>query len=136
MIAEQWIHRHFRETYFRFIPLETLAWRRESWSAEEILRRVHLERDALDPKRDFKVFNDGKLQTALDFNEHQTWSMPPVVLETPKGVVTWSEEPLTDVRYVLVEGHKRLRYLAGALDAGRGGGPHDLFILQSPIASA
>jgi hypothetical protein len=78
-----------------------------------ILRQIHLKRDQLNPERDFEAINKAGVSTAIDFNANKAWSIPPIVLETPHGILGWDHDDQPDVRYVLVEGQKRLRYLAG-----------------------
>lgn len=90
----------------------------------------------MNPERDFEAFNKAGVSTAIGFNANKTWSIPPIVLETPHGILSWDHGDQPDVRYVLVEGHKRLRDLAGTLHAGQANGPHKLFVISSPIADA
>lgn len=99
-----------------------------------ILADAHLERDDLNPAHDYASFNANRVSTAIDFNAQGTWSIPPIILETPFGVMSWDHGPLPDVRFTLIEGHTRLRYLAGVADAGVETGPHELFILRCPLA--
>lgn len=139
LIAEQWIYRHFRGTRFRFLPLDDLVWRQEEWTTDAFLGAVHLEFGEPDePWRDYEIFQRGgwngtPLLTAQGWR-NGSWDVPPVVLETPDGVRSY-DDPLPDVRYLVIEGSKRFRYLRALNDQGEPTGPHEVFVLSSPDAA-
>lgn len=66
---------------------------------------------------------------SIDRTDHY----PPVLLETPCGVISWDHGDLPDVRFVAIEGHKRLRYHAAVRHAGRKARNHQVFILTSDV---
>lgn len=45
------------------------------------------------------------------------------------------EGQLPDIRYVVAEGSKRMRYLHALRQRGEGAGPHELFVLTTPQAA-
>ncbi|MCY1083745.1 hypothetical protein [Archangium lansingense] len=61
-----------------------------------------------------------------------TWDYPIVVLETPSGIRR-REGPARGDRFLLIEGHQRTRYLNVLAHRGVRTGPHQVFVLQSPI---
>ncbi|WNG16814.1 hypothetical protein [Cystobacter fuscus] len=136
-IVEQWVHRHWDHSPFRFIPLETLEWRLEAWPTERVLSAVHLnERNPPDPVHDyarFTRFGPKATATARGWN-NGTWDYPIVVLETPFGVSTYGGD-FPDARFVLIEGHLRWHYLHGLAHRQVKTGPHKLFILRSSVTS-
>ncbi len=134
-VVEQWIYRHFRETRFGFIDLAPLVWREETWSTADYLERVHLEFGGpLDPDWDYEQFQRGggfgPVDTARLWADG-TWNIPPVALETPGGVHSHDGER-PDVRFLLIEGSKRYRYLNALQHRGEATGPHSVFIVASP----
>lgn len=57
-----------------------------------------------------------------------------IVLSTPNGVMNL-EQVLPEVRFVIVEGHQRHRYLNALHSLGIPPvGPHEVLILRSPLA--
>lgn len=139
-LCEQWIHRHWKHSPFAYLPLGTLTWRRETVSGEHILLSVHRKfASTLNPDFDYATFqpmgNWKKHPTsaALDTG---TWDYPIIVLSTPTGIRS-RDRVLPDVRLVLVEGHQRHRYLNALHKLGRApSGPHDIFIIESPLATS
>lgn len=69
-VIEQWVYRHWSTSVARFIPLDNLAYREETWPAVDFIERVGTVRgnERLEPEHDFKIFSgqlDGeKLATA------------------------------------------------------------------------
>ncbi len=134
-IAEQWIYRHWTYSHFSFLPLDALSWRLETWESADIVREVvrygH-ERTPYSPEFDYQTFQRGggsdrhPTARALDGG---TWDYPIIVLETPDGFIDAGRD-LPDARFVLVEGHQRMRYLNALLRRGHTPlGPHQLFVL-------
>lgn len=145
-LAEQWIYRHWRDTDFAFLPLETLTWELAEMEGEEILARVRREiSKRVDPEWDYDQFQGmhgaGKTATAEDL-DRGTWEYPIVALFTPTGWITRSETHPHDVialpheRLMLLEGHQRHRYLNALHWRGTPPkGPHRMFIVESPAVS-
>ncbi len=137
-IAEQWIYRHWDNSPFSFLPLDTLTWETRTYSSEDFLANVHFFFGSpAEAEWDYKVFHgenngDGMpLQTAKDW-VNGTWSFPPVVLDTRNGFrCTTGDFPCT--RLLLVEGSKRYRYLNALHYRGTSGGPHEFFLIHSPL---
>jgi len=135
-IAGQWIYRHWTYSHFSFLPLEKLTWREEVWDSDKILRDiVRYGHDDCDyaPDFDYRTFQRSggadRHQTAVALDAG-TWDFPIVVLEAPDGFLD-ARRPRPDARYVLIEGHQRMRYL-NALRARNYQplGPHRVFILK------
>lgn len=135
-IAEQWIHRHWSRSYMAFLEITPITWRLESWLGDRILSDVHLEFGGpMDAEHDYNAFNHrglGPNATARAMNRG-TWDIPLLALETPNGITSASAE-LSEVRYVVTEGSKRMRYLNALRHRGQGEGPHEIFILSTPQA--
>ncbi len=136
-IAEQWVYRHWTSTPYRFLTLEDLSWRQETWTSEEVVERVHVESDVeMNPAHDLEVFQGknrlGPLETARSWRDG-SWNIPIVVLSTPTGVLTHSAAR-PDLRYLLIEGSKRVRYLNALRWNKEETGPHTVFVLEHPEA--
>lgn len=135
-LCEQWIYKHWEHSPFSWVPIEDLTYSRQSWSGQEVLKRAYRAFGGeLDPEYDYKTFQrkggEDRTPTALALDEG-TWDYPLVLLSTPTGVRDLGEDrPL--VRFVIVEGHQRHRYLNAlhALDKPPTG-PHAVIVLSSP----
>lgn len=136
-LLEQWVHRHWMHSPFTFLPLDTLKCQRQSWSGEEVLGRVHRAWGGeLHPQSDYDTFQrqggDTRLRTARSL-DGGTWDFPMVVLSTPNGVIDGGELR-AGVRFVILEGHQRHRYLNALHYLGRPpAGPHEVLVISSPI---
>jgi hypothetical protein len=133
-LVEQWVHRHWDTSPFRFIPLDTLSWRLGTWSAEKVLSSVVLlEAGVLDPEHDSECFAvaEGRHPTVTGF-QNGSWDYPIVVLETPRGVRR-CEGPEPCARFLLIEGRQRVRYLNVLTYEEVRTGPHLVFVLRSPV---
>jgi hypothetical protein len=62
-------------------------------------------------------------------NSTGTWDYPIVVMETPDGISGWGQS-WPDLRFLLIEGHSRFRYLNALHHRGEGNSTHELFILN------
>lgn len=143
-LMEQWIYRHWDDTEFAFIPLDTLSWELREMEGDEILRDVRREiTTRLEPEFDYAQFQGmngfPKTQTAIELDEG-TWEFPIVALSTPSGWVTRAYEhphdyiELPNERLMLLEGHQRHRYLNALHHRGNPPkGPHAVFVVSSPI---
>jgi hypothetical protein len=120
-LAEQWVYRHWADTEFSFLPLDSLTWELHEMAGAEILLRIRREiAKRLDPEFDYEQLQGlggfGKAQTAEELDEG-TWAYPIVALSTPTGWVTRDlMHPhglieLPNERLMLLEGHQRHRYL-------------------------
>jgi hypothetical protein len=137
LIAEQWIYRHWSLSYTSFLRLKLMTWCLAAWPSAQILRNVHLEFGTpMEPDLNYRVFNCegafGPLPTARALNQG-TWDIPLLALETPNGIRSAHGE-MPEVRFVVAEGSKRMRYLNALRHRGAAPGPHELFILESPDA--
>ncbi|SOR30299.1 protein of unknown function [Methylorubrum extorquens] len=128
-VVEQWIFRHNTLSEFCGLDFFSLKSRLEVWGTERILREIFCE-DGLDAESDYRVFNINRPSaTARPFAANGTWDYPIVVLETPNGFYDHrARHP--DVRYLLIEGHKRRRYLNAMLARGEANAEHEIFILS------
>lgn len=138
-LCEQWVHRHWSASPFRFLPLGTLRWREVTTTGEALLTWVYRAWGGeLDAEFDYATFQRGggddrhATAKALDSG---TWDYPMIVLETPNGIHNEGEAHPA-IRSVIVEGHQRHRYLAALHALGRPpAGPHRLYVVTSPIAA-
>lgn len=83
----------------------------------------------MEPTFDYQVFREGRggpLETARRWRG--SWNIPILVLETPAGIRCYDGN-LPDVRFVLVEGSKRPRYLNALRHRGEETEPHLLYVL-------
>jgi hypothetical protein len=134
LIAEQWIHRHWDESYFSFLPLDSLAWETRMASSEEFLDQVNLFFGGpAVAEYDYQVFHDNQLQTAKNW-VNGTWTIPPIVLETPRGFA-FNQKAYPDTRLLLVEGSKRYRYLNALHKKRLHTGLHQFFVISSPLCN-
>lgn len=133
-ICEQWIFRHWFQSSFSFIPLEGLTWREERWCPEKFLHLVSaLDRRAFDPDNDYNEsqgVGGVKTDTALALDNGE-WDYAPILIETPNGSINEigqeSPEP-----YLLIEGHKRRRYLNALVSRGVELIDQRVFIIKLP----
>lgn len=134
-LCEQWVYRHWAHSPFGFLPLDTLQWKREKWEGAALLSKVYRAWGGdLSPQFDYDTFQrqggDDRHQTAIALDAG-TWDYPMVVLSTPYGVRNSGKEHL-GVRFVIVEGHQRHRYLNALHFLGRPPtGPHEVIILHT-----
>jgi hypothetical protein len=135
-LCEQWIYRHWTNSPFTFLPLNTLNWERKSWDGKILLSSIYRAWGGeLHPQFDYDTFQrkggNNRHPTALALDQG-TWDYPMILLSTPNGVVD-NGHILTDVRFVIVEGHQRHRYLNALHVLGRPpSGPHDTICISSP----
>lgn len=125
-VLEQWVHRHWYHSRFRRLPLERLRSRREFWPTERILKEVYND-DHIAPEHDFKAIADvhtGEVMLATG-----TWDYPMLILNTPDGFKDWSGEH-PDVRFRLIEGHRRFRFLNALFHRKQGLPLHEVIIIK------
>lgn len=133
-LCEQWIYRHWFNSSFSFLPLDKLTCVREQWDGDKVLASVYRTTDdELNPQFDYDTFHRGggedRHQTAVALDSG-TWDFPIVLLATPSGVIN-NGQSRPNVRYVLVEGHQRHRYLNALHALGRApAGTHEVLILS------
>jgi hypothetical protein len=131
-IVEQWVYKHWKRSPFSNLPLDQLAWQIVSWATVQILREVHVRRQfgKLQPNLDYEVLHGRQSEPALTMDASGTWNYPIVILHTPAGVVN-TDEVRPDVRYCLIEGHQRVRYLNALNARGQCAEEHKVFILSA-----
>ncbi len=132
-IVEQWIYRHWTFAHFKFLELQHISWSKQQLSTIDFLNNVHLEFGGPpDAEHDYHVFTRtlGGRKTATAENwQDGTWTIPPVVLSTPNGIIG-HEGPYPKVKMVLVEGSLRFRWLNALHERGEETGPHDIYVLE------
>lgn len=139
-LCEQWVYRHWKNSSFTFIPLDSLRCEELKMSTDEVLQRVHRElAGPLSPEFDRRVFEEPPLgglhPTAQAFAELGTWDYPIVTLRTPNGFAGYTVQK-HDIELVLVEGHQRHRYLSALQHFGDSpAGPHRVFAVSSPVVT-
>jgi hypothetical protein len=129
MIAEQWIFRHWDKSPYCDLPIHRLSWRLESWTAQD-LSKIFLRPQfgPLAPEEDFVEFSNGTSEPWKSLNEIGTWNYPIIVLETPEGVIAEGKH-LPDVRFCLIEGHQRYRFLKAWQGRAHTAAEHSVFVL-------
>jgi hypothetical protein len=135
-ISEQWIYKHWTSSPYKNLPIEGLTWRQDKWKTDKILNDVFRRWPSgpLEPKYDYDTFHGKAFEPGLTMDKTGSWNYPIVILETPEGVRTLSGT-LPDVRYCLIEGHQRVRYLNALKSRGEGADEHLVFIVSSPALS-
>ena len=132
-IVEQWVYRHWTYAHFKFLELRRLTWSEKQMSTVDFLNNVHLEYGGpADPDHDFRVFSSaftGKKTATAENWEDGSWTIPPVVLSTPEGIIS-HEGRLPDVRMVIIEGSLRYRWLNALHAKGEKTGPHRFYLLD------
>ena len=133
LIVEQWIFRHWIHSLYCFLPLNKLTWESQIWTTEKILDLAITfgePRTHDSGKQDFIELNkyDGTV-TTNEMNSTGTWDYPIVVLHTPLGMKL-AEQKWASARYVLIEGHKRVRYLNALQQCGSPSKTHSVFVLE------
>ena len=133
-IVEQWIFRHGKNSPFSFLDVLSMTWRLERWPTNRIITEV-FSTDHMNADHDYRAFNQfGPNKTARPFEANGTWDYPIVVLETPNGITDYHlERP--DVRFLLIEGHLRRRYLNAKATRGEALPEHEVFVLSLPPAA-
>lgn len=139
-LCEQWIYRHWTQSPFAFLPLDTLECERRIYPGEKLLASIYRAfAGTLHPQFDYDTFQrnggDHRHATALALDSG-TWDYPMVLLSTPYGVSNLGKLH-RDVRLVIIEGHQRHRYL-NALHALEmpPEGPHEVLVVSSPLVCA
>ncbi|MDO9473729.1 MAG: hypothetical protein Q7J28_11785 [Caulobacter sp.] len=123
LVLEQWVHRHFHLTPFK-LPLNGLVSRREAWTTDDILKRVHTS-DRLSAGHDYQALGANWGQDMLALG---TWRCPILVLETPNGLRQRAGDwPLA--RYALIEGHRRFRMLNALACRNEAAFEHDVLLI-------
>ena len=74
-----------------------------------------------------------RLQTAVALDDGE-WDIAPIVLRTPNGFLdTYGHQ--IDAGFLLIEGHKRRRYLNALVERGRELIDQRVFVIDSPLAT-
>jgi len=131
-ISEQWIYRHWSSSPYKNLPIEGLTWRQERRKTDKILDEVFRRWPSgpLEPEFDYNTFHGKGFEPALTMDKTGSWNYPIVILETPEGIRT-SSSTLANVRYCLIEGHQRVRYLNALKSRGECADEHLAFIISS-----
>jgi hypothetical protein len=133
-IAEQWIYRHWDESPFGFIPLDDLSWECRLADSETFLSTVDLFFGGpADAEHDYRVFHENQLSTTQNW-VNGTWTIPPIVLETPGGF-RFQLKTYPNTRLLLLEGSKRYRYLHALHAKGFHTSLHKFFVIRSPLCN-
>lgn len=136
-VAEQWVYRHWRHSPFCHLPLERLACRLETWTTERILREVGWGWPDSDdhPEFNYGTFHGKSFEPGMTMDATGTWNIPPIVLAAPDGLLT-DEGERSDLRFWLIEGHQRRRYLHALAHRGKAAGEHDVLVLSLRLERA
>jgi hypothetical protein len=134
-VLEQWVHRHWLYSDFSFIPLDTLNCELVVWPVDQILGEVFNRLEVnYAPQFDYDVFHEfGETHPTAKALDLGAWDYPIIVVRTPSGIRTCDGCERPEVRFLLVEGHQRVRYLNALNSRSVVLKPQDLFILRSPV---
>lgn len=125
-VLEQWVHRHWHHSRFCRLPLTQLSSRREVWSTERILKGVYND-DEISPDYDFEKLAEHHVgRTMLSSG---TWDYPMLILSTPEGFKDRMGEH-ADVRFRLIEGHRRFRFLYALAHRRQARASHEVLIIS------
>jgi hypothetical protein len=136
LIAEQWIYKHWTRSPYCYLPIEHLKWRQEAWNTEDIFRSIFV-RPSFGPNNpdcDVTFFRDKNLEGVEPYKSLRslgTWNYPIVIFDTPDGIRCDGE--VRPVRYCLIEGHQRQRFLEAWYRRGWGhtADQHSVFVLSA-----
>jgi hypothetical protein len=130
-IVEQWIYRHWQHSPYCNLPLERLSFRLERWSTARLLASVTRPDPDSDQAllHDYDLYRDRTWEPAPSMRENGTWNIPIILLETPSGALR-PEGFRADVRFVLIEGHQRMRCLAAFSRHAKCADAHEVFVLK------
>lgn len=107
-----------------------LCWRQEQWPTSRILSEVgHILSDELNHKFDYETFNGKDFEPGLTMDRIGTWNIPIIILESPLGFIT-RRGKRHDLRYWLIEGHQRMRYLNALYHRNACAEKHFVYILN------
>ena len=136
LIAEQWIYRHWTQSPYRYLPIEHLKWHQEAWNTEDIFRSIFVRTGfgPNNPDSDVTFFRDKNLEGVEPYKSLRslgTWNYPIVIFDTPDGIRCDGE--VRPVRYCLIEGHQRQRFLEAWYRRGWGhtADQHSVFVLSA-----
>jgi len=129
-IAEQWVYRHWRFSLYRHLPLEGIQWKLEEWKTTDILKQCveSPECDLDDPDNALEQISCYPGEPARTMDATGTWNIPIIIMHTPDGVLA-NNGVRDEVRYWLIEGHTRVRYLNALHVIGQESGIHQVFVL-------
>jgi hypothetical protein len=129
--AEQWVYKHWKHSPYCHLPLDRLACRLERWTTERVLKEVGWDWADSDehPEANYDIFHGKPFEPGRTMDATGTWNIPPVILASPGGFLTDDGER-PELRFWLVEGHQRRRYLHALVHRGEGAVAHDVFVLS------
>lgn len=132
-IASQWIYRHWKGSRLTFLDVRNLTWRIGSFSTESFLNEVKLEWGGpAEPEHDYDIFRPDRPTGALSTAENWadgSWTIAPVLLATPDGIASYDGD-MPEIRYLIVEGSKRYRWLNALHHRAEKTGNHKAYILE------
>jgi hypothetical protein len=131
LIAEQWVHRHWKLSPYCYLPIERLKWREEHWNVASISQVWVRPSFGFDnPERDFAHFHSARFENVQPYkslNSTGTWDFPIVVIETPAGIR--SNGKIIKAAFCLIEGHQRRRFLMAWHGRAPVADNHSVFVL-------
>ena len=136
-VAEHWIHRHWGQSPFDYLPLEAMHFTEMQWTQEELaeVRFSHLWGNT-------SAWHDGLVKDPEDLGSNWlfhhmastgTWPAAIIVLDNAQGLI----EPMFNLplpRLVLVEGHRRLEYIRALSSMGKARMRHAVWLAKIPGA--
>lgn len=129
MIAEQWIYRHWDYSPFCNLPINDMRWEQVTWPTEQILRDVSRgDSFSRDVDFNYKTFHGKDTEPGKSMDSTGTWNYPIVVLKVcgPSQTRTGLHD---DIRFWLIEGHQRIRYLSALHARQECSASHELFLV-------
>lgn len=120
-VAREWIHRHWAESPYNWMPLDAMRFAEQEWPLNRVLA---IGVGSLNSPDAFERREDPG-QWVRDYMEkHRTWSTPIIVLDN---------QPSFDAdfhRHHLLEGHRRLGFLRVLAEAGRAAATHRVWSVR------
>ena len=108
-----------------------LSFRVECWSTARLLAEVTRPDPASDEalRHDYDLYRDRGWEPAPSMRKTGTWNIPIILLQTPCGALLPGGFR-ADVRFVLIEGHQRMRCLAAFNRHAKCAETHKVFVLK------
>lgn len=134
-VAEHWLHRHWGESPFDHLPLETMRFTKVQWTQSELAEVRFTQTWGNTP-----VWHDGLVRGEDGYENNWlfqnmvstgTWPAAVIVLDNAQGFI----EPMFNLplpRLVLVEGHRRLEYIRALFTMRKALPRHDVWFAQVP----
>lgn len=124
VIAKEWVHRHWGQSAFSFLPLLKMRFAEHSW-ATQAFAAVSYGRRAAGKPRLYELPSASWLSSYMI--ERGTWPVPIIVLDNARSGI----DGLGELQ--LLEGHRRYSYLHRLVEAGKAvNSQHKVHLVEIP----